>query len=34
MPLTDQLPAIVEGRQVAQFNFLLCEGWRAGLAHR
>ena len=29
----DQLPAIAEGRQVAHFNFLLCEGWRTRLAH-
>ena len=28
----DQLPAIVEGRQVAHFNYLLCQGWR--MQHR
>jgi hypothetical protein len=30
----DQLPAIVDGRQVAHFNYLFCENWRGFIAHR
>jgi hypothetical protein len=30
----DQLSAIVDGRQVAHFNYLLCQGWHGAFPHR
>ena len=29
-----QLPTVVDGRQLAHFNYLYCEGWRAAALHR